>query len=117
MALAANTVIAMGGGIAVVKEGDVTARIAYPVAGVLSTKAPAEVAREHKRVVEAAGEICTWQPPYRTFKALEGQSLACNRRAAPDRPGAHGRRHQGNQRKSGDANSESSSEWRIAASG
>jgi adenine deaminase len=33
-------------------------------------------------VVEAAGEICTWQPPYRTFKALEGQSLACN-------PGPH----------------------------
>jgi adenine deaminase len=82
MALAANTVIAMGGGIAVVKDGDVTARIAYPVAGVLSTKTPAEVAREHKRVVEAAGEICTWQPPYRTFKALEGQSLACN-------PGPH----------------------------
>ena len=33
-------------------------------------------------MVEAAGEICTWQPPYRTFKALEGQSLACN-------PGPH----------------------------
>ena len=56
--------------------------IAYPVAGLLSTKVPAEVAREHKRVVDAAGEICTWQPPYRTFKALEGQSLACN-------PGPH----------------------------
>jgi adenine deaminase len=82
MALAANTVIEMGGGIAVVKDRGVVARIAYPVAGLLSTKSPAEVAREHKRVVEAAGEICTWQPPYRTFKALEGQSLACN-------PGPH----------------------------
>jgi adenine deaminase len=82
MALAANTVIEMGGGIAVVKDGRVTARIAYPVAGLLSDKGPAEVAREHRRVVEAAGEICTWQPPYRTFKALEGQSLACN-------PGPH----------------------------
>ncbi len=82
MALAANTVIEMGGGIAVVKHGGVIARIAYPVAGLLSTKGPTEVAREHKRVVEAAGEICTWQPPYRTFKALEGQSLACN-------PGPH----------------------------
>jgi adenine deaminase len=78
MALAANTVIGMGGGIAVVKDGRVSARIAYPVAGLLSDQAPAEVARAHKRVVEAAGEICTWQPPYRTFKALEGQSLACN---------------------------------------
>jgi adenine deaminase len=82
MALAANTVIEMGGGIAVVKEGGVTAQIAYPIAGLLSDKSPAEVAREHRRVVEAAGEICTWQPPYRTFKALEGQSLACN-------PGPH----------------------------
>jgi adenine deaminase len=82
MALAANTVIEMRGGIAVVKDGHVIARIAYPVAGLLSDKSPAEVAREHKRVVEAAGEICTWQPPYRTFKALEGQSLACN-------PGPH----------------------------
>jgi adenine deaminase len=66
----------------VVQDGRVSARIAYPVAGLLSDKSPAEVAREHRRVVEAAGEICTWLPPYRTFKALEGQSLACN-------PGPH----------------------------
>jgi adenine deaminase len=32
--------------------------------------------------VEAAGQICAWQLPYRTFKALSGQSLACN-------PGPH----------------------------
>jgi len=82
MALAANMVIEMGGGIAVVKGGRVIARIAYPIAGLLSDESPAEVARQHKRIVEAAGEICTWQPPYRTFKALEGQSLACN-------PGPH----------------------------
>jgi adenine deaminase len=66
----------------VVQDGRVTARIAYPVAGLLSDKSPAEVAAEHHAVVEAAGKICTWQPPYRTFKALEGQSLACN-------PGPH----------------------------
>lgn len=82
MALAANTVIEMGGGIAVVQDGRVSARIAYPVAGLLSDKSPAEVAAAHRAVVEAAGRICTWQPPYRTFKALEGQSLACN-------PGPH----------------------------
>jgi adenine deaminase len=82
MALAANTVIEMGGGIAVVKGGRVVAQIGYPVAGLLSDESPAQVARKHKRIVEAAGEICTWQPPYRTFKALEGQSLACN-------PGPH----------------------------
>jgi adenine deaminase len=82
MALAANTVIGMGGGIAVVKDGCVIARIAYPVAGLLSDKSPVEVASEHRGVVEAAGTICTWHPPYRTFKALGGQSLACN-------PGPH----------------------------
>jgi adenine deaminase len=45
-------------------------------------KSPEEVAREHALVVEAAGQVCTWEPPYRTFKALEGQCLACN-------PGPH----------------------------
>jgi adenine deaminase len=78
MALAANTVIEMGGGNAVVKDGKVIAQIAYPVAGLLSAKPPAEVAATHRRVVEAAGTVCMWQPPYRTFKALEGQCLACN---------------------------------------
>ena len=82
MALAANTVIDMGGGNAVVKDRRVTAKIAYPVAGMLSLKSPGEVAREHHAVVDAAGEVCEWQPPYRTFKALEGQCLACN-------PGPH----------------------------
>ena len=40
------------------------------------------MARLHGAMVEAAGQICAWQPPYRTFKALSGQSLACN-------PGPH----------------------------
>jgi adenine deaminase len=82
LALAANTVIGMHGGIVVVRGGQVEAQLAYPVAGMLSLDPPAEVARAHQRIVEAAGEICAWQPPYRTFKALSGQSLACN-------PGPH----------------------------
>ena len=82
MALAANTVIDMGGGNAVVKDRRVTAKIAYPVAGMLSLKSPGEVAREHHAVVEATGQVCEWQQPYRTFKALQGQCLACN-------PGPH----------------------------
>ena len=82
MTLAANRVIEMGGGIAVAKDGAVIAEIAYPVAGMLSLEPPAEVARAHQAVVEAAGKVCTWHPPYRTFKALGGQSLACN-------PGPH----------------------------
>lgn len=82
MALASNTVIGMKGGTAVVKDGKVAASLAYPVAGMLSLDGPEEVGSAHKRIVEIAGEICTWQPPYRTFKALSGQSLACN-------PGPH----------------------------
>jgi adenine deaminase len=82
LALAANTVIGMKGGIVVVRGGNVVAQLAYPVAGMLSLDPPDEVAAAHKRIVEAAGEICAWQPPYRTFKALSGQSLACN-------PGPH----------------------------
>jgi adenine deaminase len=82
MALAANTVIDMGGGNVVVKDRKVTAQIAYPVAGMLSLKPPQEVARDHHAVVAATSEICDWQPPYRTFKALSGQCLACN-------PGPH----------------------------
>jgi adenine deaminase len=82
LALAANTVIGMHGGIVVVKNAQVVAQLAYPVAGMLSLDDPASVAAAHKRIVEAAGDICTWEPPYRTFKALSGQSLACN-------PGPH----------------------------
>ena len=82
MALAANTVIEMGGGNVVVRHGRVVASTAFPVAGLLSAKPPLDVAREHHAVVDAAGEIVEWQGPYRTFKALSGQCLACN-------PGPH----------------------------
>ena len=82
MAMAANAVIEMGGGNAVVKDGRVVARIAFPVAGLLSTDVPEKVAADHRAVAEAAGDIIGWEGPYRTFKALSGQCLACN-------PGPH----------------------------
>ncbi len=78
MALAANQVIAMGGGCAVVHGGKVAASMAFPVAGLLSAKHPAEVVREHRAIVEAAGTVVQWEGLYRTFKALSGQCLACN---------------------------------------
>lgn len=78
MALAANTVIRMGGGAAVVRDQQVLASTAFPVAGLLSAAEPMQVAREHRALVEAAGEVVEWQAPYRTFKALSGQCLACN---------------------------------------
>lgn len=78
VALAANQVIAMGGGCAVVRGAKVAASMAFPVAGLLSAKPPAEVVREHRAIVEAAGVVIQWEGPYRTFKALSGQCLACN---------------------------------------
>ena len=57
MALAANTVIATGGGLAVVRAGEVLAQIALPIAGILSPLPPAELAAVQKTVQDAAIEI------------------------------------------------------------
>ncbi|OWJ64383.1 adenine deaminase [Inquilinus limosus] len=82
MAAAANAVIAAGGGMAVAEGGAVTARVALPVCGLLSDVPAGEVAADFAAVKAAAGRIADWQPPYRTFKAVVGASLACN-------PGPH----------------------------
>ncbi len=83
LALAANTVIGMKGGIVVVRDGKVAAQARLSGRGHAFARSAGRGRRAaHKRIVEAAGEICAWQPPYRTFKALSGQSLACN-------PGPH----------------------------
>jgi adenine deaminase len=57
MALAANTVIATGGGVAVVRAGEVIANVALPIAGILSPLPAAELAATQKRVQDAAVEI------------------------------------------------------------
>ena len=82
MRLAANALIECGGGMAVVQEGRLLARIEMPIAGLLATGTPSEVAKAFKAVREAAGEAVEWKPPYRVFKAIEGTCLACN-------PGPH----------------------------
>ncbi|WP_342239794.1 adenine deaminase C-terminal domain-containing protein [Inquilinus sp. OTU3971] len=82
MAAAANAVIAAGGGMAVAEGGAVTALVALPVCGLLSDAPAAEVAADFAAVKAAADRIVDWQPPYRTFKAVVGASLACN-------PGPH----------------------------
>jgi len=82
MAAAANAVIAAGGGMAVAERGAVTALVALPVCGLLSDAPAAEVAADFAAVKAAADRIVDWQPPYRTFKAVVGASLACN-------PGPH----------------------------
>jgi adenine deaminase len=57
MALAANTVIASGGGVAVTRSGEVLAHVALPIAGILSPLPAAEVAAAQKQVQDAAVEI------------------------------------------------------------
>ena len=82
MAVAANAVAALGGGVAVVADGKVRASLALPVVGLVSTESLAEVARQFQKVRAALDEIVTWQPPYLVFKACFGASLVCN-------PGPH----------------------------
>jgi len=57
MALAANTVIASGGGLAVTRAGEVLAQVALPIAGILSPLPSAEVAAAQRVVQDAAVEI------------------------------------------------------------
>ncbi len=78
MKVAADALIASGGGTAVAQDGKLLAIIRYPIAGLLSEDPPEEVARQFQAVREAAGKVAEWKPPYWIFKSLEGMSLACN---------------------------------------
>lgn len=78
MALAANTLITSGGGMALVRNGEITAHVAMPIAGMLSELPATELAAAFHNLRERSGDIADWQPPYRVFKAIEGTCLACN---------------------------------------
>jgi adenine deaminase len=78
MALAANTLINSGGGMALAQQGDVIAHVAMPIAGMLSELPPAELALQFRTVRDRSSLIADWEPPYRVFKAIEGTCLACN---------------------------------------
>lgn len=78
MALAANTLITSGGGMALVRNGEITAHLAMPIAGMLSDLPATELAAAFHNLRERSGDIADWQPPYRVFKAIEGTCLACN---------------------------------------
>ncbi|WP_428374330.1 adenine deaminase [Lichenicoccus sp.] len=82
MALAANVLIACGGGMAVAAGGRLLAVVELEVCGLLS-EAPAEqVAAAFACVRESAMQIADWGPPPLVFRACTGASLACN-------PGPH----------------------------
>jgi adenine deaminase len=78
MALAANTVAATGGGIAIVRGGEVLASIALPIAGILSPLPPDEVAAAQTAVNEAFAEVGEAVPilPQPIFQVF-ASSLAC----------------------------------------
>lgn len=78
MALAANALIASGGGMALSQNGEILAQVAMPIAGMLSDLPAAELAQQFKNLRDLSARIADWEPPYRVFKAIEGTCLACN---------------------------------------
>ncbi|WDZ79438.1 adenine deaminase C-terminal domain-containing protein (plasmid) [Ensifer adhaerens] len=78
MAVAANAVIAAGGGMAVASGGKLDALLPLPLAGLVSAESLAEVATGFAELRDAVGRIVDWQPPYLVFKACFGATLACN---------------------------------------
>lgn len=82
MRIAAAALVESGGGMAVVKDGKVIAKVEFPIAGILSAELPEKLAQAFAQVRAAADQVVDWKPPYRVFKAIEGTCLACN-------PGPH----------------------------
>lgn len=78
MAVAANAVIAAGGGMAVASGGTILSLLPLPLAGLVSDASLDEVAAQFSALRDAAGTIVDWQPPYLVFKAVVGATLACN---------------------------------------
>lgn len=62
MALAANTVIDMDGGIAVVRDGVVLARLPLPIAGILSDRSVAATAEDVRAVYAALNDLGLFHP-------------------------------------------------------
>jgi adenine deaminase len=78
MAIAANAVIAAGGGMAVAADGAVKALLPLPVSGLVSEAPLEEIADGFARVRSAMDAVVEWRPPYLVFKACFGATLACN---------------------------------------
>ena len=78
MAVAANQLLASGGGMALAQNGGILAHVAMPIAGMLSDKPAEALAAEFRKLRDLSAEVADWEPPYRVFKAIEGTCLACN---------------------------------------
>ncbi|KOF19584.1 adenine deaminase [Ensifer adhaerens] len=78
MMVAANAVIAAGGGMAVASAGKIDAVLPLPLCGLVSDAPLADVSAGFATLRDAVGRIVDWQPPYLVFKACFGATLACN---------------------------------------
>lgn len=78
MVLAANQLIDSGGGMALVQNGNLLAKVDMPIAGMLSDLPANILAAQFKNLRELSAQVADWEPPYRVFKAIEGTCLACN---------------------------------------
>lgn len=78
MAVAANRLIASGGGMALSQQGEILAHVAMPIAGMLSDLPAKELAQQFRQLRDLSAKVADWEPPYRVFKAIEGTCLACN---------------------------------------
>lgn len=78
MAVAANAVIAAGGGMAVASNGTVDAILELPLCGLVSEDSMENVAEGFRAIRDAIDKIAPWQAPYLVFKACFGATLACN---------------------------------------
>jgi adenine deaminase len=78
MALAANAVIAAGGGMAVAKDGCIEAILPLPLSGLVTDASLKDTAIAFRNIRKAMEKTVDWKPPYLVFKACFGATLACN---------------------------------------
>ncbi|MBZ9791356.1 amidohydrolase family protein [Rhizobium sp. 3T7] len=78
MAVAANAVIAAGGGMAVARDSKVEVLLPLPVSGLVTEAPLEETAASFRAIRKAMEKIVDWKPPYLVFKACFGATLACN---------------------------------------
>ncbi|MFS8144707.1 adenine deaminase [Rhizobium sp. BR 249] len=78
MALAANTVVTAGGGMAVARDGRIEAFLPLPLSGLVTDASLQDTALAFANIRKAMDKIADWKPPYRVFKACFGATLACN---------------------------------------
>ncbi|PZM16082.1 adenine deaminase [Rhizobium tubonense] len=78
MTLAANAVIAAGGGMAVASNGWIEAILPLPLSGLITEASLRDTALAFRALRKAMEKVVDWKPPYLVFKACFGATLACN---------------------------------------